>query len=191
MAAFENASGFELSFNNGAIRNCFTMGISPSLRLSPHFSLEMEFYIYPNFREEYQYYYENSLPGNQSWRWGRSKNSAYNISLAAQYELKIKSLRAIVPYFTAGVGFLSRAQSLEDISYSGEGTHIDKNSRNDLHVAVGGGVKYRLSDKAGLRFDCRWISALAIYKEDGSSILPDFDTFGVRLTGGFYIKLEK
>lgn len=190
MAAFGKAAEFELSLNNGAIRNCFTVGIAPSLKLSRHFSLEMEFSIYPNFREEFQSYYEYNLPDNENAGRDRSKNSAYNISLAALYELKIKNLKAFVPYITAGIGFLHRGKTLENRSYNSNEIQIYNSSKNDLHVALGGGFKYRLTDKAGLRFDCRWISAFGIYGDDGTTA-PEFDSFGVRFTGGFYIKLSK
>lgn len=190
MAAFGKAAEFALSLNNGGIRNCFTVGISPSLRLSRHFSLEMEFFIYPNFREELRFYSDILLPDNEKSGVERNKNSAYNISLAALYELKIKSLKTFVPYITAGIGFLHQGKSSEYISYTGDDNHMYKGSKNDLHVALGGGFKYRLTDKAGLRFDCRWISAFGIYGDDGITA-PEFDAFGVRFTGGFYIKLSK
>lgn len=190
MAAYAEAGEFELSLNNGAIRNCFTVGIAPSLKLSRHFSLEMEFSLYPNFREEFQSDFEYNIPGNGNSGRERIKNSAYNISLAALYELKIKSLKTFVPYITAGIGFLHRGKSSEYLSYSGDENHMYKSSKNDLHVALGGGFKYRLTDKAGLRFDCRWISVFGIYGDDGTTA-PEFDSFGVRFTGGFYIKLSK
>jgi len=188
MFTFINAGTVELAVNNGSFENYFTVGVSPSIKLFKNFYLEGELFYYPRLWEnEITHIEEISYEGLYVNGTGHSKASAININISVLYQLKFKSNWKWFPYLTTGAGSLNVVEKwqwsgIDEIGYINPN---HKHWENHWSFVFGGGIKYGLNDRVGVRFDARFIYTLS-HEESGNFL----GFFGSRFTGGFYMKLK-
>ncbi len=105
---------------------------------------------------------------------------SHGVSLDPVFNLRPRGSR-FQPYLTAGFGAINFVPTKQatDFATANNATYISGNLRHDFEVAFnyGGGVKYHISPRFGLRFDVRGV------------ILPHNPTFGLPNypDGGIYV----
>jgi hypothetical protein len=172
------AQQFELSFLNGValgnFKNSYAVGIAPALHFSRCLRVEAEVFYYPRSKAESRD--SDYSDGVESW--ARSYESAITMFFSAVAEMSPKS--RLSPYVVAGGGRIWERYFLEHRYMGVYSKHID--TSGSWQVAGGIGLRWRLSARAGLRFDCRL------------AVRPDWDEYHdlisfVRLSSGFYVRL--
>lgn len=158
------ARDFEVSANAGIALNprwdtSLTFGITGSTPIAKKIIGEAEFFYYLNAAED---------PGIQGLT---VSSSAWDLNLYAHYLFKLRNAK-IKPYASLGVGIFNGRVAWD---WGGFGAWSESKTR--FNVGFGGGAKYPLNEKSGLRIDVRYI---IIFEAIGDV---------VRLTAGYYMKL--
>jgi hypothetical protein len=159
---------FDLSINGGLAINpkwdtAPTFGIIGSTPYNDNITIEGEFFYYMNAQEDF------GIEGlsYSSFAWDLNVYALYFFHLA---NAKFK------PYASFGAGvFGVHVKATWDMIWF-QGT--DTWSKTKFNFGFGGGAKYPLNNKSGLRFDARYIVILGL---NGDVI---------RITAGYYMKLK-
>lgn len=159
---------FDLSINGGLAFNprwelAPNFGITGSTPFNDNITIEGEFFFYLNAKEDLD------IPGlsYSSYAWDMNVYALYFFNLA---NAKFK------PYAALGAGvFGAHVKTTWEMGlFKGSDTW----SKTKLNFGFGGGAKYPLNEKSGLRFDVRYI------------IIVDIIGDPIRITAGYYMNLK-
>ncbi len=161
---FVSAKGLELSANAGLAINpqwdpTVNFGITASKAIAKQITAEVEIFYYLQAHEDL------GMAGIEF------SSYAWNVNLYGHYSLARKGAK-FNPYVSVGAGIFS-AYAKSTVTVWGM-TETNSKTETKLNAGFGGGFKYALSKKSGLRFDARYMIIMGL---EGDII---------RITAGYY-----
>jgi len=160
--------GVHAGISGGDFDSGLAFGIDFSKKISKDLMLDADFTFYPSPTEEAEY---QDIYGS-----GSVSTSAWNLNVSALYLINLEN-SDFIPYITGGIGLFNFNVSA-DVSSTYFSFGLSESS-TDFNIGVGGGFKYYLNEKTGIRAEVKYFNVFA------------GDNYGVfRITGGAFISLD-